>query len=39
MNTGKKSEDKSYACCDDSKMSCDACSFEDSIKVEDKENE
>lgn len=38
MNTGKKKE-KNYACCDESKGSCDVCSFEDLIKVEEEENE
>lgn len=37
MNKGKKSEQKSYACCDESKMTCEPCSFEDSIKAEEKE--
>jgi len=35
MNKGKKSEKKEYACCDESTMTCDACSFEESIKVEE----
>jgi hypothetical protein len=37
MNRGKRSEAE-YACCDESKMTCDMCSFEDSIKVKE-ENE
>jgi len=37
MNKGKKNE-KKYACCDEEKMTCDACSFEESIKAE-KEND
>ncbi len=34
MNKGKNNE-KEYACCDESKMTCESCSFEDSIKVEE----
>ncbi len=36
MNKGKKN-DKKYACCDEEKMTCDVCKFEDSIKVEEDE--
>ena len=36
MNKGKRSGAE-YACCDESKMTCDVCSFEDSIKVEGEE--
>jgi hypothetical protein len=38
MNKGKKNG-KDYACCDESKMTCDTCSFEDSIKIEQEEKE
>jgi len=33
MNKGKKKE-KDYACCDEEKMTCEPCSFEESIKVD-----
>jgi len=36
MNKGKKTK-KEYACCDEEKKTCDACTFEDSIKVENEE--
>ena len=39
MNKGKRSEKTEYACCDESKMTCDTCSFEDSIKVSEEEND
>jgi hypothetical protein len=35
----KPKKEKEYACCSEETMTCDACKFEDSIKVEDKENE
>jgi len=38
MNKGKKNEDKDYACCDESKMTCEPCSFEESIEIEDEKN-
>jgi hypothetical protein len=39
MNKGKNNG-KEYACCDENKMKCDLCSFEESIKVEtEEENE
>ncbi len=38
MNTGKKSDKKGYACCDESKMTCEECSFEESVKLEDEDN-
>jgi len=38
MNKGKKSE-KEYACCSEEKLTCDVCSFEESIKVDGEENE
>jgi hypothetical protein len=38
MNKGKKKE-KDYACCDENTLTCDACSFEESIKVDAEENE
>ena len=34
----KKKSQKEYACCDEEKMTCDECSFEESIKAE-KEND
>ncbi len=37
MNKGKKSE-KRYACCDEETRTCDTCSFEESIKVEQEQN-
>lgn len=33
MNRTKKKKIE-YACCDEEKLTCDVCSFEDSIKVE-----
>ncbi|HTY44223.1 MAG TPA: hypothetical protein VMC80_03195 [Patescibacteria group bacterium] len=30
----KKKEKLSGVCCDENKMTCDVCSFEDSLKVE-----
>jgi hypothetical protein len=38
MNTGKKNG-KNYACCDEETRTCDTCSFEESIKIEEDENE
>jgi len=38
MNTGKKNG-KEYACCSEEKQTCDVCSFEESIKIEEDEND
>lgn len=37
MNKGKKTEKNKYACCDEETMTCKACDFEDSIKVDEEE--
>ncbi len=34
-----KKRKKQYACCDEEKMTCESCSFEESIKIKDKDEE
>jgi len=33
----KPNKKQQYACCDEEKMTCDVCSFEESIKIEQEE--
>ena len=36
----KQRKEKEYACCDEAMMTCETCSFEESIRVKDEdENE